>query len=56
MGVSKDVGTVEVGKTADLLLLDADPLKSISNTRKIDGVFLHGQFFSKEELAGMRSH
>jgi imidazolonepropionase-like amidohydrolase len=56
MGVSKDVGTVEVGKTADLVLLDADPLKNIANTRKIDGVFLDGRLFSKEELAGMRSH
>ena len=53
MGVSNEMGTIEVGKTADLVLLDADPLKSISNTRKIDAVILRGQLFSKEDLAAM---
>lgn len=56
MGVLKDVGTIETGKTADLVLLDADPLKDISNTRKIDAVFLHGRFLSGAELSNMRHH
>lgn len=56
MGVSKDVGTVEVGKTADLVLLDSDPLANISNTRKIDAVVLRGHLFSKEELSKLRNH
>jgi imidazolonepropionase-like amidohydrolase len=56
MAVSRDLGTIEVGKTADLVLLDANPLANISNTRKINAVFLHGQLFSKEDLAAMRSH
>jgi hypothetical protein len=55
MGVSKDVGTVGVGKTADLVLLDADPLKDISNTRKINAVVLHGQLLSHNELSAMRN-
>ena len=54
MGVSKDVGAIEVGKIADLVLLDADPLKDISNTRKIYTVLLHGQVFSKNELQKLR--
>lgn len=56
MGVTKDVGTLEVGKTADLVLLDADPLNDISNTRKINAVVLHGQLFSKDELSTMKNH
>lgn len=56
MGVSKDVGTVERGKVADLVLLDANPLDDISNTRRVDGVFLRGQYFSKDELVAMKSH
>ena len=35
MGLSKKVGSVEVGKRADLVLLDADPLKDIANTRQV---------------------
>jgi imidazolonepropionase-like amidohydrolase len=56
MGVSKGVGTVEQGKVGDLVLLDANPLENISNTRRIDGVFLQGQFLSKNELLAMRGH
>jgi Amidohydrolase family len=56
MGISKDVGTIEVGKVADMVLLDQDPLKDITNTRKINSVVLHGRLFSKEELSSMRSH
>ena len=56
MGVSKSVGTIERGKVADLVLLGANPLDDISNTRRIDGVFLRGQFFSKDELLAMRGH
>jgi imidazolonepropionase-like amidohydrolase len=56
MGVSRDVGTVEAGKVADLVLLEADPLAKISNARKVSGVILHGQLFSKEELSAMRGH
>ncbi len=37
-----DAGTIEVGKTADLLVLDANPLQDITNTRKISAVYLKG--------------
>jgi imidazolonepropionase-like amidohydrolase len=56
MGVLNNVGSVEVGKSADLVLLDADPLKDISNTQKIAAVVLHGRLFSKGELSNMRKH
>jgi len=54
MGVDNEVGTIEVGKTADLVLLDADPLDNISNTMKIEAVVLRGRLFSKEELTAMK--
>ena len=36
-------GTLEAGKAADLVLLDADPLRDIAATRRIDTVVLKGQ-------------
>ena len=55
MGVANEVGIIEVGKTADLVLLDADPLGNISNTTKIEAVVLRGRLFSREELTAMKS-
>jgi imidazolonepropionase-like amidohydrolase len=38
-----DVGTVAAGKSADFLVLDANPLDDIQNTRKISSVYLRGE-------------
>jgi imidazolonepropionase-like amidohydrolase len=38
-----DTGTIEVGKSADLLVLDANPLDDITNTRRIHAVYLRGE-------------
>jgi imidazolonepropionase-like amidohydrolase len=45
MGRQSDVGTLEKGKYADLVILDADPLADIRNTRKIFKVMKEGEFF-----------
>jgi imidazolonepropionase-like amidohydrolase len=45
-----DTGTIEKGKRADLVLLDASPLEDIGNTRKIQGVVLGGRYFSRADL------
>src|SRR5712671_4692477 len=37
-----DTGTLEVGKNADILVLDANPIDDIKNTRKISAVYLRG--------------
>jgi imidazolonepropionase-like amidohydrolase len=45
-----DAGTVEAGKLADLVLLDANPLDDIRNTRKIRAVIVRGKLFDRSEL------
>jgi hypothetical protein len=47
---TKDSGTVEVGKFADLLLLDANPLENIRNTRKIQAIILRGKLLDRATL------
>jgi len=44
------VGTVDVGRRADLLLLEGNPLIELSNIRRLAGVMLRGRWFSKSEL------
>jgi len=41
--ISDQVGTLEPGKTADFIVLDADPSQNIENTRKINSVWKNGQ-------------
>ena len=52
-GMQHTLGTIEKGKIADLILLDANPLDDISNTRRIDAVMLNGKYFSKKSRARM---
>ena len=47
-------GTIERGKVADLILLDADPLKDIRNIEKINTVVFGGKIISKSSLETMR--
>jgi imidazolonepropionase-like amidohydrolase len=50
LGRTNDLGTVETGKLADLVLLDANPLDDIRNTQKISAVVLGGRYFSRADL------
>ncbi len=52
-GLTDSLGTVEVGKVADLVVLAADPLANITNTRRIDAVILHGKLLDRHELDQM---
>jgi len=45
-----NTGSIEIGRTADLVLLDADPLADISNTRRVHGVMLRGAWHSSRDL------
>jgi imidazolonepropionase-like amidohydrolase len=46
----KDWGTIQKGKVADLVLLDANPLDNIANTRRIAAVVLNGRLFDRRML------
>lgn len=50
LGIDSQIGTVEKGKLADLILLDENPLTDINNSRKIAGVFVNGQWIDKATL------
>jgi imidazolonepropionase-like amidohydrolase len=52
-GMEDQLGTVEKGNLADLVLLNANPLEDISNTQKITGVVLNGRYFSRADLDKM---
>jgi imidazolonepropionase-like amidohydrolase len=45
-----ELGEIEAGKTADLVLLDANPLENISNTRKIAAVIRGGKVLDRAAL------
>jgi Amidohydrolase family len=53
LGLKDSLGTVARGKTADLVLLEADPLADIANTRRIGAVVVNGRYLPKEALERM---
>jgi imidazolonepropionase-like amidohydrolase len=50
LGTRDDRGVVAAGQRADLLLLDANPLDDIKNTRRIAAVIVSGKLYSRSEL------
>jgi Amidohydrolase family len=50
MGLDKELGTVEVGKRADLIVVDGNPLESIHNIRKVESVITNGTLYNCAEL------
>jgi Amidohydrolase family len=50
VGRLRDLGTIERGKLADLVLLGANPLTEITNTQKIAAVIANGRLFRRESL------
>ena len=51
IGVEDQLGTVEPGKLADLLVLTANPLDDIDNIRKIETIVYKGKAYPREQFA-----
>lgn len=49
-------GSVAPGKVADLVLLDADPLRDVRNTRRIRAVVFNGNLYDRPALDGLQAH
>ena len=47
------LGTIQRGKIADLVLLDANPFENIRNTKRLNAVVVNGRYFAKEALQKM---
>jgi imidazolonepropionase-like amidohydrolase len=53
LGLEKMLGTIEQGKVADLVLLDANPLEDVRNTQRINAVVSSGRLFDRNALNKM---
>ena len=47
LGIEEDVGTIESGKQADMIILSDNPIDNISNTKKIESVINNGRLIEK---------
>jgi imidazolonepropionase-like amidohydrolase len=50
MGMEKESGTIEVGKRADVILVDGNPVENISDIRKVNVVFAGGRMYQPGAL------
>ncbi len=53
LGLESTLGTIQKGKVADMVLLDANPLADIRNTRQISAVILKGALLTRARLNGL---
>jgi len=50
LGLERSLGSVQQGKSADLVLLEANPLQNIANVRRVSAVVLNGKLLTRAEF------
>ncbi|WP_397445994.1 amidohydrolase family protein [Polaribacter sp. R77954] len=53
--IEEDYGSIGIGKKADLVVLNKNPLEDIRNTKEIHGVLLNGVYYNKEKLTELKN-
>jgi imidazolonepropionase-like amidohydrolase len=53
LGLEKEIGTVEVGKRADLVVVDGDPSRDLEALRRVRWTFHDGIRYQSEQLSGV---
>lgn len=56
LGLDRDLGTVEEGKLADLVVLGANPLEDIRNTERVEQVMLNGRLYDAATMNEIGNH
>jgi imidazolonepropionase-like amidohydrolase len=56
LGLDGDIGSLQPGKLADLLVLDANPLANIRNTESVRYVMVNGRIYDASTLAQIGNH